>query len=75
MRILKLIGVLMFWVGLMMIGISGTENELLKSLNNPYVLAVVFPAFIILVVMLQMKYHNEIPETVKRCNSKVPNIF
>lgn len=75
MRTLKVIGALIFWLGLIMIGISGTENEFLKSLNNPYILAVAFPAFIILVIMIQVKYHNEIPETVKRCNSKVPNIF
>lgn len=75
MRTLKVIGALIFWLGLIMIGISGTENEFLKSLNNPYILAVAFPAFIILVIMIQVKYHKEIPETVKRCNSKVPNIF
>lgn len=70
MRTLKVISGLVFWIGLMMIGISGTENEFLKSLNNPYILAVAFPAFIILVIMIQVKYHNEIPETVKRCNEK-----
>lgn len=75
MRTLKTISVLIFWMGLMMIGVSGTESELLKSLNNPYILSVAFPAFVILIVMLQIKFHKEIPETVKRANSKIPNIF
>ena len=76
MGTLKLISGLIFWIGLMMIGIGGEgTSEFLKSLDNTYIFWISFISFILVVVHAQITYHTEMPETVKRCNSKIPNIF